>query len=140
MNFFYYFSQTSLIANAYPAEWVKESCFHDFVVSEQFAAFGKLIKDLVDGRPDLQLYNTNTSPKEASSAPVVEIFRVNVSGPEKIQAAQDAWKELSQVRATESQNAVPVTYGESTNLGESVVVGILGWQSTEVRETCGTCK
>ena len=113
---------------------MKESCFHDFVVSDQFAAFGKLIKDLVDGRPTLQLYNTNISPKEASSAPVVEIFRVSVSGLEKIQAAQDAWKEMSQNRATESQHAVPVTYGGSTNLEQSVVVGILGWESSEVRE------
>ncbi|KAJ5646532.1 hypothetical protein N7490_002904 [Penicillium lividum] len=114
-------------------EWTEEAAFHAFVASAQFASFANSIRHLVSGPPKLQLYETNISPKESSIAPVVEIFRLGVSGSEAIQAAQKTWEDLSQA-LFHSGRLAPVTQGKSLNLEGNVVVGILGWASIEAHE------
>ncbi|KAH8429756.1 putative quinol monooxygenase [Aspergillus melleus] len=111
-------------------EWVKAEDFQAFIKSDQFANFASSIKHLVTGPPTLQLFETNFSPREAASASVVEIVRLSVSSPEQVVASTQAWGQLAR-----SLNAkhTPMTYGTSTNLENSVVVGIIGWSSEETR-------
>ncbi|KAJ5928599.1 hypothetical protein N7466_007555 [Penicillium verhagenii] len=114
-------------------EWVEEAAFHAFLTSDQFASFGKSIRHLVNGPTKMQLFETNSSPKESSVAPVVEIFRLELTGSESVQVAQKAWENLSQTLSITGKS-VPVTWGNSLNLDGDVVVGILGWASTEDHE------
>ncbi|KAJ5923559.1 hypothetical protein N7454_008804 [Penicillium verhagenii] len=111
-------------------EWIEEAAFHAFLTSDQLASFAKSIRHLVNGPSKMLLFETNSSPKESSVAPVVEIFRLEVTSSENTQAALKAWEVLSQALSSKGK-LVPVTYGKSLNLDGDVVVGILGWASTE---------
>ncbi|KAK1142073.1 hypothetical protein N8T08_008155 [Aspergillus melleus] len=111
-------------------EWVKAEDFHAFIKSDQFANFAGSIKHLVTGPPTLQLFETNFSPREAASASVVEIVRLSVSSPEQVIASTQAWDQLAQILKAKHK---PITYGTSTNLENSVVVGVIGWSSEETR-------
>ena len=117
------------LTNTVAIEWVKAEDFHAFIKSDQFANFAGSIKHLVTGPPTLQLFETNFSPREAASASVVEIVRLSVSSPEKVLASTQAWDQLAQILKAKY---TPITYGTSTNLENSVVVGIIGWSGEEV--------
>lgn len=85
------------------------------------------------GKPVLQLYDTNTSPKDVAIAPVVEVVRVTIKNPESSKAAQQVWEKMSQFLIDGQQKRIDVTYGKSLNLECCVIVGMLGWPSLEVR-------
>ncbi|KAJ5267565.1 hypothetical protein N7478_010373 [Penicillium angulare] len=116
-------------------EWVEEASFYSFIASAQFASFVGMIKRFIQGPPILQLYNTDLSPKNVAVAPVVEIIRLIISDSEKVKEAQESWKVFSGEGATNGQVAPTVVSGHSLNLEGNVVVGMLGWASTEARET-----
>lgn len=114
-------------------EWQDEASFSAFLRSDQFASFVGIIQHLLAGQPVLQLYETNTSPKDAAVAPVVEIVRVSITDGESSTAAEQVWERLSQFLTEGHERSIAVTYGKSLNLEECVIVGILGWPSSEVR-------
>lgn len=114
-------------------EWDKMDSFHAFVGSEQFAAFASSIKHLVTGPPKLQVFETNLGPRDAASAHVVEVIRVSVANAEDASASLQVWGQISRHLTEKHGKGVSVTYGKSSNLEKDVVVGIIGWQNTEVR-------
>ncbi|PLB50912.1 hypothetical protein P170DRAFT_463963 [Aspergillus steynii IBT 23096] len=111
-------------------EWTQADDFHRFVKSEQFAEFAASIKHLVTGPPTLQLFETNVSPREAASAAVVEIIRLSVSDAANVETAVHTWEVISRL-ISDKRNTV--NYGTSTNLENIVVVGIIGWESSEAQ-------
>lgn len=85
------------------------------------------------GPPTLQLFETNISPKDAASASSIEIFRVTVSNAENGDAALQTWEKISEIAKETYGDNVSVTYGNSQNLDDEVVAGIIGWLNPEVR-------
>ncbi|KAJ6098347.1 hypothetical protein N7499_002721 [Penicillium canescens] len=110
-------------------EWDSADSFHAFIGSRQFAAFASSIRHLVTGPPTLQLFETNFSPRDAASAPVVEIIRVMVSSSENSEESLQVWENISRHLAGNGEGTTSVTYGKSSNLGKEVIMGIIGWQS-----------
>lgn len=85
------------------------------------------------GPPTLQLYETDASPNEAVSAPFVEILRLVVSKDKDLEPAQQAFKAVFQsLKDHEHGHDVALVTGESLNLDDHVIVGILGRSSFEV--------
>lgn len=105
--------------------------FTAFLGSDHFASFIGTIQHLLAGPPELQLYNTETSPKKAAAAPIVEVIRVAVEGSQDHKLAEDIWQRISQTLIQRDESTA-VTYGGSLNLEARVIVGIIGWTSTEV--------
>ncbi|KAK9427289.1 hypothetical protein V1505DRAFT_380646 [Lipomyces doorenjongii] len=110
-------------------EWCDESSFQAFFGSDQFAAFGNMIKHLLTGPPKMELYETSASPKEAAASRVVEIIRLTVQGAESIGVVAQAWDKISELYG----KRINMTYGTSLNLETSLFVAILGWASSEER-------
>ena len=110
------------------SEWASELSFHAFVASQQFANFQAALRHLINGPPKLQLYETNKSPKAIAQASVVEIIRETIDEDNVIKA-QQVWETISQTRRG-------TTYGKSTNLEHGLLMGILGWTSHEVINSC----
>ncbi|KAE8387940.1 hypothetical protein BDV23DRAFT_160022 [Aspergillus alliaceus] len=110
-------------------EWNKADSFHAFLGSEQFAAFAGSIRHLVTGPSTLQLFETNCSPREMASAPVVEIIRVGIFNSENIEASLQTWGKISHSLSGKAS----VTYGKCLNLERDIVMGIIGWPSLKDR-------
>lgn len=60
---------------------------------------------------------------------MVEIYRVQATDVDKIGAARKAWEAIAQNLGAK----VKVVHGESLNLDDSVALGLLGWETLEVR-------
>ncbi|KAJ6120946.1 hypothetical protein N7523_005226 [Penicillium sp. IBT 18751x] len=114
-------------------EWNAADSFHDFVGSEQFAAFASSIRHLVTGPPTLQLFETRSSPKAAASASIVEIIRTELSSLENVEASLQVWKKMDSFLVSEGGVRGCATYGTSLNLEETTVVGMIGWLHQEDR-------
>ncbi|KAJ5146969.1 hypothetical protein N7526_000321 [Penicillium atrosanguineum] len=112
-------------------EWNAANSFHDFVGSEQFAAFASSVRPLVTGPPTLQLFETSFSPKDAASAPVVQIIRTQVSSLEDAAASLQVWKKMYSLLVSEGGGRACATFGTSLNLEETTIVGIIGWLNLE---------
>lgn len=87
------------------------------------------------GPPTLQLYETSISPKVAAVAPVVEIVRVSITNAESGKVAEKVWESMSQFLTEGHEQRIAITFGKSLNLEECVIVGMLGWPNSEVRQT-----
>ncbi|KAJ5156814.1 hypothetical protein N7492_009617 [Penicillium capsulatum] len=111
-------------------EWKEEAAFHSFVTGQQFATFASTVRHLLNGPPTLQLFDTNVSPKDIGLAPVMEVIRVPIQSPEAAGTAVKVWKTISQV-VMEEGSKNHVLHGTSTNLENSLFVGIVGWASPE---------
>lgn len=111
----------------YSVEWREASDFHDFLAGSAFASFAGSIKHLVNGPPTLQLFHTNTSPKEAGRSQLTEIIQVHMTDTESSLAAVEAWSSF-----VETTSAHGVAYGKSSNLADEIFVGLIGWANTEV--------
>jgi len=79
-----------------------------------------------------QLYSTDVGPKEVFGAALTEVFRVKVAeDKEKEMRAQGAWGEF--VKGLKGGEVVSSS-GVSLNAEEKTFLGVLGWESGEVRE------
>jgi hypothetical protein len=115
----------------WPLEWTEEAAFDSFLSSDDFTAFTSPIKPLAAGPAELQLFDTDLGPSQVMSAPLAEIFRLQLKDDENsIAVAKNAWKEL----VNTISSCVPVICGTSLNLQERVFIGAIGWKSLEV---CG---
>ncbi|KAJ5676746.1 uncharacterized protein N7477_002379 [Penicillium maclennaniae] len=103
-------------------EWNAADSFHNFLNQ----AFG-------DRTAYLQLFETSSSPKDAASAPIVEIIRTELSSLENVEASLQVWKKMESFLVSEGGVRGCTTYGTSLNLEETTVVGIIGWLHQEVR-------
>ena len=65
-------------------------------------------------------------------APVVEIVRVSIKNAESRKAAEQVWERMCKFLTEGHERRIVVTYGASLNLEECIIVGILGWPSSEV--------
>ena len=101
------------------------------MTGQQFATFVSTVGPLLNGPPTLQLFDTNVSPKDIGLAPVIEIISVSIQSPEAAGTAVKAWNTISQV-VIEERSKNHVLHGTSTNLENSLFVGIVGWASPEV--------
>lgn len=101
------------------------------MTGQQFATFVSTVGPLLNGPPTLQLFDTNVSPKDIGLAPVIEIISVSIQSPEAAGTAVKAWNTISQV-VIEERSKNHVLHGTSTNLDNSLFVGIVGWASPEV--------
>ncbi|KAJ5408488.1 hypothetical protein N7509_002371 [Penicillium cosmopolitanum] len=110
-------------------EWNSADSFHAFIGSEQFAAFAGSIRHLVTGPPTLQLFETKFSPRDAASAPLVEIIRVKVSSSENAEQSLQVWEKASHYLAGNGESTTSITYGKSSNLETDVIMCIIGWQN-----------
>ena len=81
----------------------------------------------------MQLFETNTSPKDVAIAPIVEVIRVSITDAESSKTAEQVWKRISKFLEEGHERNVTLAYGKSLNLEGYVIVGILGWVSAEVR-------
>ncbi|KAJ5225325.1 hypothetical protein N7468_006550 [Penicillium chermesinum] len=118
---------------ALEVEWNEAASFHNFIGSDKFKEFAGLVKPFVLGPPELQLFETNQSPTEPASSPVVEIYRVSVAS-DKVSEARAAWEDSVQKLNAKAGVKAKLTHGKSLNLQEDVVLGILGWESLEERD------
>jgi hypothetical protein len=81
----------------------------------------------------LQLFETKFSPRDAASAPLVEIIRVKVSNSENVEQSLQVWEKASHYLAGNGESTTSITYGKSSNLETDVIMGIIGWQNEKVR-------
>ncbi len=85
------------------------------------------------------MYETDGGPVSCASAPVTEIFQIQLpaaSGAESgkdVQAAEKAWRELLGVMERGGEGAMRGAIGgRSLNLEGEVWLGIVGWENFEV--------
>ncbi|KAJ6035596.1 uncharacterized protein N7446_010357 [Penicillium canescens] len=106
-------------------EWDSADSFHAFIGSQQFAAFASSIRHLVTGPPTLQLFETNLSPRDAASAPVVEIIRSSNLGKEVIMGII-GWQNLKEYHDMSRKEIWSETLDSLKSLGKvsQITVGI----------------
>ncbi|KAH6714381.1 hypothetical protein BKA61DRAFT_426198, partial [Leptodontidium sp. MPI-SDFR-AT-0119] len=74
-------------------EWEKPDHFYAVLTSEEFKAFGSVVKPYLAGPPNTQLYETNLGPSEVFGSALTEVWQVRVGdGFEREEAARGAWK------------------------------------------------
>ncbi|KAH9206235.1 hypothetical protein DL95DRAFT_469797 [Leptodontidium sp. 2 PMI_412] len=114
-------------------EWEKPDHFYAVLTSEEFKAFGSVVKPYSAGPPNTQLYETNLGPSEVFGSALTEVWQVRVGdGFEREEAARGAWKRF--MSAIGEASAVKRIQGASLNQQEKLWIGVLGWESNEVRE------
>jgi hypothetical protein len=81
-----------------------------------------------------QLYDTDIEPKSVYGSALTEVFRIKIGEDEEKKAnVKEAWENFVSI------GAVKTLSGVSVNVPERTFVGMIGYESEEVRElmTCG---
>ncbi|PQE28709.1 hypothetical protein CJF32_00003911 [Rutstroemia sp. NJR-2017a WRK4] len=111
-------------------EYKDPADFYNVISSDEFKAFGQILKPFATARPTPEVYDTDLSPKELFTSPVSEIFRIKISGDQAEETtARAEWENF-----TKTLNGKKVLSGVSINLEERLFLGIVGWESIEDRE------
>ncbi|KAJ5426817.1 hypothetical protein N7465_001887 [Penicillium sp. CMV-2018d] len=115
-------------------EWEDDSHFNTFVESENFQTFKSIVKPHSVALPVPQLYNTDLGPTEVFGSALTEVWQVKIrEGDGKVVEARDAWEKFVNAVA-EAGGVNGSIQGTSLNLEEKRWVGMLGWESSEIRE------
>ncbi|OGE47180.1 hypothetical protein PENARI_c057G01523 [Penicillium arizonense] len=118
-------------------EWEDASHFNTFVASENFQTFKSIVKPHSVAPPVPQLYNTDFEPSEVFGSALTEVWQVKIGeGDGKVVEARGAWEKfVSAVAEAGGVNGNGNSIqGTSLNLEEKRWVGVLGWESSEIRE------
>lgn len=91
----------------------------------------------MSGPATLQLFDTNVGPRDAASSPIVEIIQTSISNSENVNASLKTWENLSEHLTRKDGCQASVAYGESSNLENDVVAGIIGWQGSKLGPISG---
>ncbi|RYP38469.1 hypothetical protein DL767_002585 [Monosporascus sp. MG133] len=118
-------------------EWEDESHFNTFVASENFQTFKSIVKPHSDAPPVPQLYHTDFEPSKVFGSALTEVWQVKIGeGDGKVVESRGAWEKfVSAVAEAGGVNGNGKSIqGTSLNLEERRWVGVLGWESSEIRE------
>ncbi|OQE22851.1 hypothetical protein PENFLA_c012G05203 [Penicillium flavigenum] len=118
-------------------EWEDASHFNTFVASENFRTFKSIVKPHSVAPPVPQLYNTDFGPSEVFRSALTEVWQVKIGeGDKKVVEVRGTWEKF--VSAVTEAGGVNGNgdgiQGTSLNLEEKRWVGVLGWESSEMRE------
>ncbi|KAJ5192201.1 hypothetical protein N7449_008343 [Penicillium cf. viridicatum] len=115
-------------------EWEDASHFNTFVASENFQTFKSIVKPHSVAPPVPQLYNTDLEPTGVFGSALTEVWQVKIGeGDGKVVEARGAWEKFVNA-VTEAGGVNGSIQGTSLNLEEKRWVGVLGWESSEIRE------
>ncbi|KAJ5202567.1 hypothetical protein N7449_004646 [Penicillium cf. viridicatum] len=118
-------------------EWEDASHFNTFVASENFENFKSFVKPHSVAPPVPQLYNTDLGPSEVFGSALTEVWQVKIGErDEKVVEARGAWEKfVSAIAEADGVNGNGDSIqGTSLNLEEKRWVGVVGWESSEMRE------
>ncbi|KAJ5111648.1 hypothetical protein N7532_002183 [Penicillium argentinense] len=118
-------------------EWEDASHFNTFVASENFQNFKSIVKPHSVAPPVPQLYNTDLGPSVVFGNALTEVWQVKIGeGDEKVVEARGAWEKFVSAAAEAGgvSGSGDSIQGTSLNLEEKRWVGVLGWESSEMRE------
>ncbi|KAH6856902.1 hypothetical protein B0I37DRAFT_412793 [Chaetomium sp. MPI-CAGE-AT-0009] len=118
-------------------EWEDASHFNTFVESENFQTFKTIVKPHSLAPPVPQLYHTDFEPSKVFGSALTEVWQVKIGeGDEKAVESREAWEKF--VSAVAEAGGVDGNgksiQGTSLNLEERRWVGVLGWESSQIRE------
>ncbi|KAF3384572.1 hypothetical protein F1880_001798 [Penicillium rolfsii] len=118
-------------------EWHDASHFNSFVDSENFQKFKVFVTPHSIAPPVPQLYNTDLGPNEVFRSALTEAWQVKIGeSDEKLAETKKAWEKFVGAIADaggQKKNDDSIQ-GPSLNLEEKKWVGVVGWESSEVRE------
>ena len=113
-------------------EWETTQNFYDFLSTPGFQSHGAEVVTHFTAPPQLQIYNTDLSPKAVFSSHLTEVFRIEVGADHStIDAVRDTWSEFITVIEQILPN-VPSLSGTSLNLDQQLFLGVIGWKASEV--------
>jgi hypothetical protein len=123
------FSVAVLVTNC-SEEWESQTGFDDFMSTKDMETFIGHIGPLLAEPPTSQLFRTNATPRDLAESPITEIVRL----PADSNYPRDSvWEQLIATIETHSGHAHPSIFGHSVNLEAGLWLGILTWDSEEVR-------
>ncbi|RKK77661.1 hypothetical protein BFJ68_g17075 [Fusarium oxysporum] len=117
-------------------EWEDASHFNSFVASENFQTFKTMVMPHSLAPPVPQLYNTDFEPIKVFGSALTEVWQVQIGeGDGKAVESREAWEKfVSAVAEAGGVNGNGKSIqGTSLNLEERRWVGVLGWESSEMR-------
>jgi hypothetical protein len=111
-------------------EWESQNGFEDFLSSKEFETFIGHVGPLLTEPATPQLFRTNATPRDLTESPITEIVRL----PADPNYPRDSvWEQLIAAIETHSGHAHPSIFGHSVNLEPRLWLGIVTWDSHEVR-------
>lgn len=108
-------------------EWEKAEHFYALLASEGFKSFGAVAKPHSLAPPNPQIYDTDLSPSDVFGSALTEMWQVKI-GEGSDEEARGAWKEF-----VDAAGGMKTIQGTSLNQPEKLWIGVLGWESKEVR-------
>ncbi|KAJ4982660.1 hypothetical protein SVAN01_11850 [Stagonosporopsis vannaccii] len=116
-------------------EWEDSSHFDSFVASDIFETFKTVVKPHSAAPPVPQLYNTDFEPTEVFASALTEAWQVKVGDSNgKVAETKNAWEKFVSAVVEAGGASGRGIHGTSLNLEEKRWVGVLGWESMEIRE------
>ncbi|KAG4442557.1 hypothetical protein IFR05_001969 [Cadophora sp. M221] len=110
-------------------EWERAEDFYNLIASEGFKSFGALVKPHSLAPPNPQLYETDLGGGEVFASAMTEVWQVRI-GEGNGEDARGAWRVFVDAVGC----GVKGIQGLSLNQPERLWIGVLGWESEEVRE------
>ncbi len=113
-------------------EWQRPEKFYAFVKGAQFDRFKSRFSYLLDGPPDLQLYDATKSSRDAGRAPVLEILTVKL---EKSQVELDSVTGILESLADSFGASASVTRGKEDTPENVRAMMLIGWKGSDEQES-----
>ncbi|KAH6718280.1 hypothetical protein BKA61DRAFT_670692 [Leptodontidium sp. MPI-SDFR-AT-0119] len=110
------------------SKWEKAEHFYALLASEGFKSFGAVAKLHSLAPPNPQIYDTDLRPSDVFGTALTEVWQVKI-GEGSDEEARGAWKEF-----VDAAGGMKTIQGTSLNQPEKLWIGVLGWESKEVRE------
>lgn len=98
------------------SEWAKNQ-------REKFKEFSR-------AEPEITLFKVSDFPADAKAPKILQLMRLTLNDKSQVEAARDAWKECATAAGQEYWG------GESVGDGETILLGVAGWNSLEVCILC----
>ncbi|KAG4416722.1 hypothetical protein IFR04_010124 [Cadophora malorum] len=115
-------------------EWEQASDFTSLLTTSGFGTFKSMVQPYATAPPNPQLYETDFGPREVLARALTEVWQVKVGdetdAEEKVEKARKVWGVF--VDAVGKGTRIQ---GTSLNQEERLWIGVLGWESSEIRET-----
>jgi hypothetical protein len=111
-------------------EWEKESQFHAFLTSDNYAKFMAHVKPVAAAPAIPQLFLADARSELCTSAARTQMFKLKVADMSNKNAVEDAWHELVHQDGSVRD---PSFQAWGLNNVEGEFLGMIGWDSVEVR-------
>lgn len=113
-------------------EWEQISQFETFFASDEFKQFGAKVKPIAAAPAIPQLFEAHTRSIDCTSAILTQIFKLRVADMREKSAAEEAWQNLVKINDSTEASTRKFFHGWGLQNVEGELLGMIGWESTEV--------